>query len=100
MCLEIKLLLTAIAGLGTFALLQWAAMSSANGMAGCRLLLLTLASSTCTIVTIGWASHQLEMKFPEAQNPPNAELRGAEPIGEVSLSNAGFGVSADPKKGE
>jgi hypothetical protein len=30
---------------------------------------------------------------------PNVELRGAEPIGEASLSNEGFGVSADPEKG-
>ena len=29
----------------------------------------------------------------------NVELRGAEPIGEASLSNAGFGVSAGPEKG-
>lgn len=34
-----------------------------------------------------------------AEKTHNVELRGAEPIGEASLSNAGFGVSADPEKG-
>jgi len=29
----------------------------------------------------------------------NVELRGAPPVGGASLSNEGFGVSADPEKG-
>lgn len=31
---------------------------------------------------------------------PNVELRGTDPIGEASLSNEGFGVSADTEKGD
>lgn len=48
-----------------------------------------------------WGWRQFARAIEDAHGVgPNVELRGAEPIGESSLSNEGFGVSAGQEKGD
>ena len=76
MSLITMLFLTAIAGLGILVLLNWVAISEANGMERCRRILLMLLSIPCTSVTIWWVSHQLEDQRIDSYKNPNVKVRG------------------------
>ena len=92
MSLLIALILTAISGLGIFALMAWVAMSEAKVMERCRRVALLLASIPCTSATIWLVSHQLEEYIESPCATPNVQIEGLRAFAQ-SLSNAGLGMS-------
>lgn len=87
MILAIKLFLTAIAGLGIFALVNWVAISQGYVMERYRRILLAIASVPLSLLTIWWVSHQLEERVP-SQSPNVGGNRPAEAEGRSEPASA------------
>lgn len=75
MSLTIKLFLTATAGLGIFALVNWVAMSEEDGMERYRRILLVLLSIQLSLLTTWWVSHKLEDHLGSFENPNGLAVR-------------------------